>query len=537
MNDKLYNVGIYIRLSMENTLTGSESIENQHEMLSKFIAHMPCWIEKRVYIDNGASGGNFNRQGFQEMMTDVRSGEVNLVLVQDLSRFGRNYLEAGRYLEEELPSLGCRFVSLMDGIDTETGENDIMPLLNAMHDLHLKNLSERVSSALRAKANAGHKLGRAPYGYTKPVGDPTKLIIDDYAAEVVRRIYDMRLRGTGYASIVKAMNEDKIDPPLIHYYKLNGIDDSAIKTRTWLGTAVKLILRREVYIGSAVQLVNKSPTYRDRRQIKTSPDEWVRVENAFPAIIERDAWEAVQEMNSQAKASSVKYREPKRSLFAGILVCADCGRTMVYKAASSTNIDGQKKEYPGYMCRTYHNSGWAICTRHTVREPMLKELVLSQIRDMSEQISLNNESVLRLLQTRLIGERASTSAEADKERKSLKRQLHKQELTTAQLYEDRVNGLISEEAFADTVSKYETERRQKGQRLAVLEQTEQEAAAKLSDIHRWMRLISENSVNKDVNRDLLEALIERIEIGERKVENGAKTQDIRIIYKFVGNLQ
>ena len=151
-------------------------------MLSKFIAQMPCWIEKRVYIDDGASGGNFNRKGFQDMMTDVRSGEITLVLVQDLSRFGRNYLEAGHYLEEELPSLGCRFVSVMDGIDTETGENDIMPLLNAMNDLHLKNLSERIKSAIHAKAEAGHKLGRAPYGYTKNAGDPTKLIVDDDAS-------------------------------------------------------------------------------------------------------------------------------------------------------------------------------------------------------------------------------------------------------------------------------------------------------------------------------------------------------------------
>jgi DNA invertase Pin-like site-specific DNA recombinase len=245
MNEKLYNVGSYIRLSIEGAVYGSESVENQREMLSQFIAHMPCWIDKCVYVDDGASGGNFNRNGFQDMMTDVRSGEVNLVLVQDLSRFGRNYLEAGRYLEEELPSLGCRFVSLMDGIDTETGENDIMPLLNAMHDLHLKNLSERVKSVLLAKAKAGHKLGRAPYGYKKEANDPTKLIIDDYAAEVVKRIYDMRLSGMGYASIVKALNTEVIIPPLVYYFNLMGFDDSKIKARSWLTTAVKRILNYE----------------------------------------------------------------------------------------------------------------------------------------------------------------------------------------------------------------------------------------------------------------------------------------------------
>jgi len=536
MNGKLYNVGAYIRLSMESTLTGSESVENQHEMLSKFIAHMPCWVEKRVYIDDGASGGNFNRQGFQEMMADVRSGEINLVLVQDLSRFGRNYLEAGRYLEEELPSLGCRFVSLMDGIDTETGENDIMPLLNAMHDLHLKNLSDRVSSVLRAKAKAGHKLGRAPYGYTKPIGDPTKIIIDDYAAGVVRRIYDMRLHGIGYASIVKALNEERIDPPMVHYYKQNGMDETKARTYTWLCTAVKLILRSEVYIGSAVQLTNRSPTYRERRQIKTSPDEWVRVENAFPSIINRDEWEAVQKINSEAKMRSAGNREPKRSLFAGTLVCADCGRTMVFKAAGYKNNDGRKKEYPGYMCRTYHNSGWSVCTRHTVSENRLKEIILTQIHDMADQISVNSESVLKLLQARLIGERASSDAEAEKERKLLSRQLYKMEQSAAQLYEDRVNGLVSEETFTETMNKSETERRRNEQRLAVLEQSGKEVSDKLSDIHRWMHLISENPAIDDVSIDLLEALIERIEVGEHKVVNGEKTQDITVFFKFIGNV-
>ena len=537
MNDKLYNVGVYIRLSVESDRSESESIENQREMLTKFIAHMPCWIEKSIYIDDGASGGNFNRRGFQDMMADVRSGEINLVLVQDLSRFGRNYLEAGRYLEEELPSLGCRFVSLMDGIDTETGENDIMPLLNAMHDLHLKNLSERVKSVLLAKAKIGHKIGRAPYGYKKEPHDPTRLVIDDYAAEVVKRIYAMRLSGMGYASIVKTLNLENIVPPLVYYFNLNGYDDSKIKARTWLTTAVKSILNREVYIGSAVQMINKQVSYRERRQEKTSPDEWVRVENVFPAIIEREAWEAVQEINKQSAMKVAQHREHRKSLFSGMLVCSGCGRTMVFKPGYYKNTGGRNKEHHYYFCRSYHNSGGTECKRNSVSEHKLNELILSQIHDMSEKISVDSDSVLAQLQERLIGERSLKGAEAQREQKLLRRQLHKLEATTAQLYEDRVCDHVSEEAFTDAVNKLETERQQKGQRLAILEQTEQEAAVKLSDIHRWIRLIQENTANNDVSRELLETLIERIEIGDKQNENGVKTQDIRIIYKLVGNIQ
>jgi hypothetical protein len=341
----------------------------------------------------------------------------------------------------------------------------------------------------------------------------------------------------GYASIVKALNTEAIIPPLVHYFKLMGFDDSKIKARSWLTTAVKRILNSEAYIGSAVQMVNKQVSYRERRQEKTSPDDWVRVENAFPAIIEREAWETVQEMNRRAAMPSSQQREPRKSLFSGILVCSGCGRTMVYKPGYYKKSGEQSKEHAYYFCRSYHNSGGTECKRNSVIEHKLKTLILSQIQDMSEKISLDSESVLGLLQTRLIGERSATSSEALKEQKLLSRQLHKLEITTAQLYEDRVSGLISEEAFAETLTRYEAERQQKGRRLAVLEQTEQEAAVKLSDIQHWMRLIQENTVNTAVDKELLETLIERIEIGEKTIKNGTKTQDIRIIYKFVGNMQ
>ena len=203
MSGKLYNVGMYIRLSRESTAYNdkdSMSIENQQAMMSKFIDLMPGWVEKRVYIDDGATGGNFNRQGFQDMMSDARRGEINLVLVQDLSRFGRNYLEAGKYLEEELPALGCRFVALADGVDTGNGDNDIMTFLNAMNDFFLKNLSDRIKTVLTAKAKDGQKLsGTVPYGYDRNPEEHTRLIVDEYAAGIVKRMFDLRTTGMGYS--------------------------------------------------------------------------------------------------------------------------------------------------------------------------------------------------------------------------------------------------------------------------------------------------------------------------------------------------
>jgi len=253
--DKLYNVGSYIRLSNDSVAfrkDESQSIENQKFMLSKFISVMPGWIEQKYYIDDGFSGGTFDRPAFSEMMEDVKQGKINLVLVKDLSRFGRNYLEAGKYLEEELPSYGCRFVSLAEGIDTETGEDDIVPFLNAMNDHYLKNLSDRIKSVLTAKAKNGQKLsGFAPYGYVRSPENHTKLIIDEYAAEVVKRIFELRADGSGYAKIANILNEDGILPPRLYYY-LSQNREPVRATKIWYTPTVRSILQNEVYVGNIV---------------------------------------------------------------------------------------------------------------------------------------------------------------------------------------------------------------------------------------------------------------------------------------------
>jgi len=251
MTNKLYNVGMYLRLSRENTEYAghdSMSLDNQEAMLSKFIAMMPGWAEKRTYIDNGASGGNFNRQGFRDMMEDIRNGVINLVLVQDLSRFGRNYLETGKYLEEELPALGCRFVALADGVDTADGENDIVPFLNAMNDFYLNNISDRIKSVFKAKAQAGHKLtGTPPYGFMRNPEDKTRLVVDEYASGVVKRIFEMRAEGLGYSKISSALNHDNIPPPRLHYCLRNNREPSSTASTTWQIHAIRNMLRIPVH--------------------------------------------------------------------------------------------------------------------------------------------------------------------------------------------------------------------------------------------------------------------------------------------------
>lgn len=538
MSDKLYKVGIYIRLSLENTAYRGEdsmSIENQQAMLSKFISVMPGWVETRTYIDNGASGGNFNRKGFQDMMSDVRSGIINLVLVQDLSRFGRNYLEAGRYLEDELPSLGCRFVALSDGIDTENGENDIMPFLNAMNDCYLKNLSDRIKVVLTAKAKNGQKVtGTAPYGYDRNPVDHTRLIVDEYAAGVVRKIYELRTVGTGYAKIAGTLNNENILPPKLYRQAKMNREFPAEGIKLWQAATVKVILHDEQYLGHTISLKTKSLSHRDTRMVNRRKSEWIRVEDTHTPIIDTQVWEIVQEINQRAKEKSLTAREPRQSLFSKMLVCADCKTNMAVNIDSQPRKNGNVVSYASYFCRKFTHTGGSSCSRHTIYEISLKKILLDEIKRQAKMIELNEDRMLCRLQDKLIGGSKAEQAGRAVEQRALKQQLHLMETQTEQLYEDKVSGLITSERFSELVSATEIKRSEIEKRIALLEQSAENAKSKLSDIQKWMRLIQEKSTLKDVDRDLLETLIDKIEIGERRVENGVKSQDIRIFYKFVG---
>lgn len=538
----LYNVGVYVRLSVENTkyrlaseYFESESVENQAEMLSKFICMMPGWVEKKTYIDNGYSGATFDRPAFLEMMEDVRSGVVNLVLVKDLSRFGRNYLEAGKYLEEELPAFGCRFVSLSEGIDTADGENDIMAFLNAMNDYYLKNLSDRIRSVMVAKARDGQKIsGNAPYGYRRNPDEPTRLIVDDYSAGIVRRIFEMRKHGDGYGRIAKALNEERILPPLIYYLTENGRDTSHIKLRLWQNATVQAMLRKELYIGNAIQLVKTIVSHRDKREVCRSPDERVRVDNAFPPIIDRDTWDAVQAVNAVSAERYKKRRAPETQLFSGILFCADCGRTMIHIKDTRWSKRNGSTGHVNYLCQAYQMTGGMGCTRHTIGESPLKKIVGSEIQRLADQVGLDEAAVLRMLTSRLIGDASASKAKRKREQQFLQKDLHKLEVLMARLYEDRVMGKLPEDEYSELACKNEADRIEKEKRLALLEQSEQDIAAKKSDIQAWIRLIKKNSAFEEVSRDLLESLVERIEIGEHMAADGTKCREVRIVYKFIG---
>ena len=539
MSDKLYNVGMYLRLSRENTeYDGHESmsLENQEAMLSKFISMMPGWVEKRIYIDNGASGGNFNRQGFRDMMEDIRNGVINLVLVQDLSRFGRNYLETGQYLEEELPALGCRFVALADGVDTADGENDIMPFLNAMNDYYLKNISDRIKSVFVAKAQAGHKLtGSAPYGFIRNPDNHTMLIVDEYAAGVVKRIFEMRANGLGYGKIVSALNQDNVPPPRLYYYLRQGKEPTDKCGKLWQIHAIPKILRDEVYLGHTVSM-KYTRNYRNSKNKRRNEDEWLKVTGTHTAIIDTALWDKVQEVNKQLSKHVENARPRQASLFSGKIFCADCKVPMTPFSQKKEGKHTKHERRTTYACKTYHVSGRQSCSRHSINEDVLKKIVLNNIQSHASVIALDEQRMTADLHKRLVGDFSSDRADTQKQLGQLKQTLHNLDLKLEQLYEDKITGDITAETFAKLAATAEAERADISDKVTMLEQGTQEAKARLGDIQNWIRLIKENAAVSDVDRNLIDTLIERVDIGESRIEDGVKVQDVGIVYKFVGNL-
>jgi len=498
---------MYIRLSLENTAykgKDSESIENQQALLTKFIGMMPGWVEKRTYIDNGASGGNFNRKGFQDMMADIRSGEINLVLVKDLSRFGRNYLEAGKYLEEVLPSLNCRFVALDDNIDTETGENDIMPFLNAMNDFYLKNLSDKVKSVLTAKAKNGQKIGKAPYGYRHNTQEHT-VFVDEGAAAVVRRIYDMRLNGESSVKIAEMLNREGVPAPGSEF---------------WRDCTILGILHNEFYAGHSVQNKRTSLSHRNRKAVFRPENEWIRVMDTHESIISPDIWNRVQAVNRQCEKPYEKRRKPEPGIFSGLLYCADCGTRL-----NSNCQTNKKSKIFWYYCGVSKSTGGVQCSPRGIGEVTLKSLILGHIKTQAELISIDKNAVLSKLKKSLIGTAKSRKSDSLKKQRELAGRLHSIETQLEKLYEDKVMKIISDDVFSMMSQKLESKRRDKEAQLDELTQAAAQLEKKFNDIDRWMRLIEEYAVTYDVDRNLLERLIDRIEIGRQDVVNGVKTQD------------
>lgn len=542
---KQYKVGIYCRLSVDdasnsakakNYIPGDEStsIENQHEILSKFVM-LNGWIEVKTYRDDGYSGGNFQRPGFLEMLEDARHGLINLILVKDLSRLGRDFVEVGRYTDVIFPSLGCRFVSVLDCLDSEGDNTDMLHFRSLMNDYHLKDLSGKIKSVLYSKKKSGQYLtAYAPYGYRKSDEDKHRLMVDEEAAAVVREIYRMRYSGMAYGKIAAALNKKGILSPRWYWELHYGKKGICKYSKLWTYATVKNILNDTVYLGIVTQNRTGTRSYKDKTMIQKPEMEWICHEDAHEAIIDRGLWETVQEKNRAVKQQAANRADPLPALFTGKLVCADCGHPLVATRETQRRKNGTSKRYVSYICSHFATTGHSACSWHRIYEISLKTLVLKEIRAHSQAVTQDENEVLDKLKQQILYESTAKQEDSKLEISRLRRRIGELEHMTAKLYEDKVSGTINSDTFAILIQKSEQERIQKATRLEALLAEERKARQEVENIRQWAGIIRRYLDVQELDREIVEELIDHIEIGERSVIDGQRHQDIKIFYRFVG---
>ncbi len=538
MTEKTYNVGIYCRLSNDDERDGeSVSIENQKLLLQSYVRQMG-WNEVDVYIDDGYTGTNFNRPGVQRLIEDAKAKRINLILVKDLSRFGRNYIEIGQYTDYLFPSIGCRFVALNNGVDTESnnGSTDVMCFLNLFNEFYSRDTSKKVKAVKRACAENGKFMGTYPaYGYKRDNEDKHHLVIDEDTAPIVRRIFSMRATGMGFTGIAAQLNEEGIPSPGMLYYQRRGKADPRRVNHKWAGETVKHLIRNEVYIGNMVQGKTGTVSYKNKKLISKPEDEWIRVEGTHEPIISLDVWDTVQGID-QKRVRKNAASDGIRSVFTGLVYCAECGFKMRNHTEKFTYKDGSPGRYSSFICGNYARSGKSACTIHTIYENVLEQIVLEDIREKARFAAHDPEMLAQHILRLKDKEAQSHRTSCEQELKAVKTRLDELERLMQSLYEDKYSGTVPQSVFQTLIRKYETERAKKAAALPELELKLKAHMENRQDAGRWTEIIRQYTEITKLDESMLFALVDRIEVGEAQKVRGVRVRDVKVYYRYVGNV-
>lgn len=523
---------IYCRLSQDDGSLGeSGSIQTQKAILTQYCQEHHMEIVD-CYCDDGWSGTNFDRPAFQRMIGDIEAGRVNTVIVKDLSRFGREYAQMGLYIEHYFEEKGVRFLSLAENIDSSQGLNNlVLPFTNVINSLYARQASEKTKAAHRARAKNGMFLGsRAPYGYQKDPSDRHHLIVDPEAAEVVKEIFRMFADGIGYVRMTKILRERNILNPQA-YFNQNNPDyykhsDYWRKPFDWHATSVRAILNNPVYLGKLTFGKTKTKGFFDKRRVATEESDWIVVEHTHEPLVSQELWDTVhQMMKARRRENSSGHVQP----FAGLVKCAGCGSSL------NASYDKKKGKYTGFSCWVYKNYGKQRCTSHAIGWQTLNRLVLEDIRCNAQVAKLAAARYVGvLLRTKLEKEKGET-VRAERELKKAEKRIGELDKILAKLYEDQALGKISEARYQAMAPGYETEQASLQERVSRLREQLAHTQEVQDNVEQFVPLIQKYTDIQELTPHILNELVEKIVVHEKKVEeDGSKSQMVEIHYKFVG---
>ncbi len=461
-----------------------------------------------------------------------------MILVKDLSRFGRNYIEIGQYTDYLFPSIGCRFIALNNGIDTEKqdGSTDVMGFLNLFNEFYSRDTSKKVKSVKKSCAEAGKFMGTYPaFGYKRDPADKHHLLIDEETAPIVRRIFSMRASGTGFHNIAVALNEEGVLPPGVLYYQRQGRSDSRRVNHLWAAETVRSIVRNEVYIGNMVQGKTGTLSYKSRKLVSKDKDEWIRVEGTHEAIISRQLWDTVLSVD-QKRVRKRETSDGYKSIFSGLVYCADCGFRMKNNVERFTYKDGTPGRYSSFICGNYARSGKTACSVHTIYENVLHQLVLQDIREKAAYAEYDREHLMERIIRMEERDSHSRLASWEQELKATAARMQELERLIQNLYEDKCTGVVPQAVFQTLMQKYETERAQKAAALPELERKCQTQHETRQGAEQWADIIRRYTEVTELDESILFELVDKIEIGESQKRNGVRVCDVKVFYRYVGNV-
>ena len=519
---------LYARLSQEDALDGeSNSIANQRKILQKY-ADDNSFSNPLFFIDDGVSGVTFDRPGWNEMISLAETGKVKTVIVKDMSRMGRDYLKVGYYTESFFAERNIRYIAINDGVDSDKGDNDFTPFRNLFNDFYARDTSKKIRAVMRAKGNAGeHLCTKPPFGYMKAPNDKKKWIVDDEAAEVVKRIFALCVDGIGPMQIAKALTADKVLTVKAHYAKRDGkpLPDNLYQ---WANKTVSGILERPEYTGCTVNFKTYSKSHKLKKRLNNAPENQRIFEDTQPAIIHQKVWKRVQELRANKRRPA---KTGKQGLFSGLLYCADCGEKLYF---CTTNSFTPNQEH--YVCSNY-KSNTGSCSVHFIREETLKLFVRQRIFDVTAMFFDDIDAFQKAIVKQRFEETEKAVKRRKKELEQAKKRIAELDRIFKRIYEDDISGTISHERFLKLSAEYEAEQKEltefvKSEQAAV-NSYEQDKA----DFDSFAAVIRKYVGIRELTPTIVNEFVKKIIVHAPDKSSGHRRQKIQIGWNFIGELK
>ena len=521
---------LYVRLSRDDNLEGdSYSIINQKKLLTK-VAKEKGYKNLEIFCDDGISGVTMDRPEFNKMIGKIKAGYGSAVFVKDLSRLGRNYIEVGKLTEEFFPEYGIRLVAVSDNLDTFEGENELTPIKNLFNEWYARDISKKRRISNKIKGSSGEPLGPPPYGYMKDPGNSKRWLIDDVAANVVKKIFGLFLDGFGIEQIAVKLTEEKILSPS-EYAKTKNINRPNVKKEEspyyWGKSMVSIILSRQEYCGDIINFKTYTLSYKNKKRIENDPENMLFFKDANEAIIEREVFEQVQELRNKTRKKINNTGET--NMFSGMLKCADCGANLHY------HFNQKNHDIKYFNCPNFNKGSRKTCfTSHYIRVDFLEQIVLTEIRRISRFANQNEEeftkavrnynSISKSKQIKLYNDELKTLVARDKE---IDRLFEK-------IYEDNVSGKISDERFMKMSSNYETEQSEVEASIKELRDKCKKVKDEVLMTDSFLNAVKKYTRVRKLTPRMLHELIDYIEIYHTQKIDGVASQRIVIHYNCVG---